>query len=116
MSLSDGDLQSGLDRLKQMSVRKPPSVEEVKILEEIAEGRGFWFLDQAALLAMVAYSKTASGSNVLLLPDRVLQCTGNPESPDPAADDIDGCFWTVAASVPAHAGRIEHPAFRAYCD
>lgn len=86
------------------------------ILEEISEGRGFWFLDQAALLAMVAYSKTTPGSDVLLLPDRVLQCTGNPETPDPAADDIDGCFWTVAASVPAHARRIEHPAFRAYCD
>ena len=37
MSLSDGDLLSGLDQLKQTSVRKPPSVEEGKILEEIAE-------------------------------------------------------------------------------
>ena len=86
------------------------------ILEEIAEGRGFWFLDQAALLAMVAHSKSTPGCDVLLMPDRVLQCTDNPAPPNPVADEIDGCFWTVAASVPAHAGRIEHPAFRAYCD
>ncbi len=86
------------------------------ILEEISEGRGFWFLDQAALLAMVAYSKTAPGSDVLLLPDRVLRCTDSPEISDPPADEIDGCFWTISASVPAHAARTAHPAFRAYCD
>ena len=87
------------------------------ILEEIACGRGYWFLDQAALLAVLAHANALPETEVLLLPEHVLQCTDRPEARLVTdADDLSSCFWTVAASVPAHAGRIEHPAFRAYCD